>query len=126
MNVTTNFSDQWEILLSIARQNGDTQRLNGRFYDPISCAMRLMVTVGGRVGWAHPQTQEGDQAARIHGYQGLREAHKGYRKGYHVVGDAILSRIGRGDPTYPRTRYVLCRYMPRTLLYHALKSSPVP
>ena len=42
--------DWWEILFTIARRNGGTQRLSGRVYDAISCGMRLMVTVGGRVG----------------------------------------------------------------------------
>lgn len=74
----------------VPSENSDSVQNVRQFFDTIRSRMRLLITKGGYLGWAHPQVRKGDRVAILFGCKRaviLRAHHNGYC----VVGDACLS-----------------------------------
>ena len=63
--------------------------------------MRLMTTMGGDIGWAHPLALPGDSVFLLHGCSMpviLRELNDGQHPlSFQVIGDAYISGIMQGE-----------------------------
>jgi len=67
-----------------------------RFFNTIQSRMRLLMTEGGYLGWAHPQTRQGDKIAFLQGCS-KPVVLRACEAGYWVIGDACITGKSTSD-----------------------------